>query len=43
MKTWLDLEKGKNKAVKKLDWCEAKMIALEQATFLEKEGKRPLF
>ncbi|KKR05299.1 MAG: hypothetical protein UT33_C0011G0008 [Candidatus Peregrinibacteria bacterium GW2011_GWC2_39_14] len=39
MKTWADLEKERFDAIKKRDWCSAKMIALEQAVFLEKEKK----
>jgi len=39
MKTWGDLEKARFEAIKKRDWHSAKMIALEQATFLEKEKK----
>lgn len=39
MKTWSDLENEKFETVKKRDWHSVKMIALEQATFLEKEKK----
>ena len=39
MKTWSDLEKERFEAIKKRDWHSAKMIALEQAAFLEKEKK----